>query len=130
MEFLKTIAGKVMTGVIALAVVAGGISWYAMEPTTRSHLLGGIGKIGGWIGVVLFFPWAGFLLINWVSRLQSNRAAAIFILVLTLMEVGLLLRLFNGSVHGATAWTAVALGGLFAGAYNLFTCDWIAEKMQ
>ena len=35
MEFLKSTAGKIISGLVALAVVAGGISWWRMDEPTR-----------------------------------------------------------------------------------------------
>ena len=32
--------------------------------------------------------------------------------------------------RGPTAWTFFAAATLFAGVYNLFACDWIAEKIE
>ena len=36
--------------------------------------------------------------------------------------------LFEWSVHGRAPWVFFAAATLFAGVYNLFACDWIAEK--
>src|SRR5213076_1452355 len=47
----------------------------------------------------------------------------------TALEMLLLAWLFGWSVHGATQWTFMVFGGLLAAVYNLFTCDWIAEKV-
>jgi hypothetical protein len=129
MEFLKTISGKVITGFIVLAVIAGGISWWQMDPDTRHMLVTGTGKILAWLGIVLFLPWVSFLLIARVAKLDSNAAGAALVATYTIIETIVLLWLFNWQMPGATAWTFVIVGGLFAGAYNLFTCDWIAEKV-
>ena len=53
MEFLKTIGGKVITGLVSLAVIAGAISWYEMDPGTRHGIVTGTGRILGWLGIVL-----------------------------------------------------------------------------
>ena len=130
MDFLKGIAGKVVTGLVALAVVAAGISWWQMDPATRQSLLSGSGKIVSWAGVVLVVPWAIFFVVARVAKLESNLAGAMLVGALTLLEVLLLVYLFNFSVPTATAWTFIVLGGLLAGVYNLLTCDWIAEKLE
>ncbi|MGH7215412.1 MAG: hypothetical protein ACREIT_11670 [Tepidisphaeraceae bacterium] len=129
MDFLKSVAGKVLTGVVVLGVVAAGISWWQMDEATRQALLSGSGKIIAWVGVVLFLPWAGFFLVGRVAKLESNAAGAALVVGLTLLELLLLAWLFDWSIAGATAWTFVVLGALFAAVYNLFTCDWIAEKV-
>jgi hypothetical protein len=100
-----------------------------MDEETRHTLLTGTGRIAAWFGVVLFFPWVTFAVIGRVAKLDSNTAGAILVASYTLLELLLLLWLFGWSLPGATAWTFAAVGLLFAAAYNLFTCDWIAEKV-
>lgn len=129
MDFLKTISGKLVTGAIALAVIAGAISWWRMDQSSRDAVLSASGKIVAWIGIVLFVPWAIFFLIGKVARLESNAAGAALVLSLTSVELLVLAWMFGWSFGGATAWTFVVLGGLFAAVYNLFACDWIAEKV-
>lgn len=129
MEFLKTTAGKIISGLVALAVVAGGISWWTMEPATRQMLVSGTGKIVSWFGLVLVLPWATFFLSTKAAKLNTNLSAALLVAAYTLVEFLLLLWLFDWSVAGATAWTFVIFGTLVAAVYNLFTCDWIAEKL-
>lgn len=129
MDFLKSVAGKILAGAVVLAVIAGGISWWTMDPATRSAIVTGTGRILGWLGVVLILPWATFFAIGWVGRLERNAAGAALVLGYTLAEVLLLLWLFGWSVAGAAGWTFLIVGVLLAAAYNLFTCDWIAEKV-
>ena len=128
MEFLKGIAGKVVTGLVALAVVATAISWWQMDPATRSSLLTGAGRIFGWLGIVLVVPWVSFFLIGWVGRKDSNAAGAALVLLYTAVEAAVLAWLFEWSVRGAAPWVFFVTATLLAGAYNLFACDWIAEK--
>ncbi|MGE5612123.1 MAG: hypothetical protein ACM359_22945 [Bacillota bacterium] len=130
MDFLKSTAGKVVSGLVALAAVAAAISWWRMDPTTRQMILGGTGKIAAWLGIVLLLPWATFALIGLVARRNSNLAGAVLVGAYTLLEVVLLVWLFNWSIPSATAWTFVVVGALLAAVYNLFTCDWIAEKVS
>ena len=129
MDFLKGVAGKVVTGVVALAVVATAISWWQMDESTRATLLRGTGRIIAWLGVVLAVPWASFLLIGKVARLESNRAGAALVLAYTAAEAAVLAWLFDWSIRGAAPWVFFAAATLFAGVYNLFACDWIAEKV-
>jgi len=130
MEFLKTITGKVITGLVALGVIAAGISWWQMDPATRQTLLNGTGRIFSWLGIVLILPWVSFFIIGRVARLQSNLAGGLLIAVYTIAEALLLAGLFHWHLPNATAWTFLIVGGLFAAAYNLLTCDFIAEKIE
>lgn len=129
MDFLKTIGGKVITGLVALAVIAGAISWFEMDPGTRHQIVAGTGRILGWFGLVIVVPWATFFLIGSVARLENNLAGAMLVLGYTVIEAVLLAWLFSWGVRGATAVTFFCAGVLIAAAYNLFACDWIAEKV-
>jgi FtsH-binding integral membrane protein len=129
MDFLKTMTGKVVSGLVGLAVIAAGISWWQMDPNTRQMLVSGTGKIISWLGIVLIVPWATFFVIGRVAKYDNNLAGAALVGAYTLIEALLLGWLFEWHVPGATAWTFFILGGLFAAVYNLFTCDWIAEKV-
>jgi FtsH-binding integral membrane protein len=129
MDFLKTVTGKVVSGLVALGVIAAGISWWRMDQATRDMLLSGTGKIFSWMGIVLIVPWATFFLIGRVAKFDNNLAGAALVGGYTIVEAVLLAWLFNWHVPGPTAWTFFILGGLFAAVYNLFTCDWIAEKV-
>jgi hypothetical protein len=128
MEFLKTIGGKIATGLMALAVVVAAISWFQLPQETRATLLGGTGKIVGWFLVMLVVPWVTFFLIGWVARLERNAAGAALVFLYTAAEAAVLAWLFDWSIRGATGWVFFAAAVLVAGVYNLFTCDWIAEK--
>ena len=129
MDFLKTVGGKIAGGIVALVVIAAAISWWRMDPAVRQHLLSNTGKIASWFGVVLFLPWATFFLIGAVGKMDNNLAGAALVVGYTALEMLLLAWLFGWSVHGATQWTFMVFGGLLAAVYNLFTCDWIAEKV-
>ena len=99
-----------------------------MDVTNRQSLLSGTGHFIAWLGVVLVVPWAGFFVIGRVGKLDDNAAGAILVLGITVLEAVLLGLLF-GWKHETMAWTFLAAAVLLAGVYNLFTCDWIAEKV-
>jgi hypothetical protein len=50
-------------------------------------------------------------------------------IVYPLAALVLSLWLRGGWGPGAAGWTFLVVGALVAGAYNLFACDWIAEKV-
>lgn len=130
MDFLKTIGAKIISGIVGLAVIAGAISWWQMDPSTKHTLLAGTGRILGWLGVFLVVPWATFFLIGRVARLESNAAGGALVLVYTAAEATLLAWLFDWSIRGAMGWTFFAAATLLAGVYNLLTCDWLAERVS
>ena len=129
MDFLKTMTGKVVGGLVGLAVVIAGISWWRMDSATKDMLLSGTGKIISWFGVMLLVPWATFFIIGWVDKMDKNAAGAVLVFVYTLIEAIMLAWLFGWSLPSATAWSFFAVGTLVAGVYNLLVCDWIAEKV-
>jgi FtsH-binding integral membrane protein len=130
MDFLKSVAGKIVVGLVVLGVIAGGISWWTMDESTRSRIVTDTGRILGWAGVVLALPWATFFVIGWVGRMRRNDAGAALVLGYTAAEAVLLAWLFGWTMGSSVAWTFFGAGILLAGAYNLFACDWIAEKME
>jgi hypothetical protein len=129
MELVKSIVGKVVGGAVALAVVAAGISWWRLDEAMRHELVSGAGKIVGWAVVVGVVPWVTFFVVGWVEKRDSNLAGAMLVIAYTAAEMLLLMWLFGWKVTGASAWTFVGVGALLAAAYNLFACDWIAEKI-
>ena len=129
MDFLKSTTGKIVSGLVALGVVIGAISWWTMDPATKQTLLAAIGNIFLWLGVVLAWPWVSFALIARVARTDSNLAGGLLVTAYTLLEMVLLAWLFHWHFPGASGWTFLILGGLVSGVYNLLICDWIAEKV-
>lgn len=130
MDFLKTVGGKIVSGLVAVATIAIAISWWQMDPATRQMLLTGSGRILSWFLVVIVVPWVTFFVVGWVNRFESNTAGAAMVLVYTVLEAVLLAWLFRWDIHGATAIVFFLAATLLAGAYNLFACDWIAEKVE
>lgn len=130
MDFLKTVGGKIVSGLVAVAVIAIAISWWQMEPETRTTILHHAGVISGWLILMIVVPWATFFAIGWVAKLEKNWAGALLILAYTAIEATLLAWMFAWKIHGATAVVFFAAAVLLAGAYNLFVCDWIAEKLE
>ena len=130
MDFLKTVGGKIAAGLVALAVIAGGISWYETDPNTRHQIVSAVFRLASWTGIVLVLPWVTFFLIAKVAKLESNAAGAMLIFGYTAVEAVLLAWLFSWSVKGPTALGLYAAAVLVASAYNLLTCDWLAEKFE
>jgi hypothetical protein len=129
MEFLKSISGRIVTGLVALGVVAAAISWWQMDESTRQTLVAGTGRILAWFGVMLAWPWVSFAIIGRVAKMESNLAGGVLVGAYTVAEVVLLAWLFHWHMPNATAWTFLLLGGLVSGVYNILVCDWIAEKV-
>lgn len=130
MGLLHLSLSRLATAIAALAVVIGGISWWQMEPATRSLILDTLGRVIGWLLAVVAIPFLSLPLIGWVARRESNAAGAVFIAVLTAVEGIALFWLFDFDVPGAMAGSLAIAAILLAGVYNLLLCDWLAERME
>jgi FtsH-binding integral membrane protein len=128
-EWIKTITGRIVTGGIALAAVAGGISWWQMDPATREAVVDNTARGAAWFVLVLMIPWLMFWLVSRVAQFDSNAAGAALVAGLTLLEAVALGALFGFTDHSPAGWGLFAAAVCVAGVYNVFTCDWIAEKM-
>ena len=129
MDFLKGIGGKIVGGVVLLAVVVAGIAFYQAGPEGRAAFFDASGKIVGWTLIVLLVPWALFWLVTKVARRESNGAAGMLVAALTLAELLLLWWMFDFGIGGPIPITFFAVGTLVAAVYNLLACDWIADKL-
>ncbi len=130
MDFLKNAGGKLVSGAVALAVVVAGIAWWQATPEARTAAFAGTARIGGWWLAVLLLPWVLFLLIAWVERFKSNTAGVILVGTITLLELAVLWWLFDFRLPTPTGGVLLAAATLLAGVYNLFACDWIADKQS
>ena len=128
MDFLKTIGGKIVSGIVGVVVIAAAFSIWKMDPNVRSAWLGGTGKSIGWFVLVAAAPWATFFLTTWVARFQRNWAGGLLVFVYTAVEAVLLAWLFDWGISGATAWIFFSAAVLLALVYNVLICDWIAER--
>lgn len=129
MDFLKSIGGKIVTGLIALLVIGAAIAWFQAAPETRERWVSTFGRAIGWSVIVLIVPWVCFMVIGRVARMRSNAAGATLVLGITLLETLLLAWLFHFSINGTLGWIFVIAGVLIAAVYNVFACDWIAERV-
>lgn len=130
MDFFKTVAGKVVGGIVALIVLIAAISWLRMSSDTRGALVLGTGKIVAWVLTVVLLPWASFFVIGWVATFRSNLAGGVLVAIISALELVLLLWMFDWHPGGTTAWTFVGVGTLVAAVYNLFVSDWLAERFE
>lgn len=130
MELLKKIASIVIGGAVALGVVVGAISWFQMSPDDRSAILGTVGRVLAWLGIVLVLPWATYFVTTAAARLESNRAGAALVAGYTLVDLAILTWLMKFTLpQSTTLGVLIVLGLLVALAYNLLACDWIAERL-
>jgi FtsH-binding integral membrane protein len=129
MDFFKRVGAIVIGGLVALGVLAGAISWWRADPATHDWLLRIIGHCLAWMAIVLMVPWATFFIVSAVARKDSNAAGGVLVGTYTVIELALFFWLFHTSAWDATMFVILVGAGLFAAIYNLFACDFIAEKV-
>lgn len=130
MDLLKTIGVRVVTAVLVMAVLAGGILWWRMDDAAQSAILGRVGRILSWTVAVVAWPFVSFPLIGWVARRDSNAAGAALVAGYTILEAAALAWLFGFAIGTPAGWAGFAAATLAAGLYNLLVCDWIADRLQ
>lgn len=129
-DFLQTIGAKIVTAALGLAVIAGGISWWRMEQTERDAVLAATARGGAWLLIVLLVPWLLFWVIRRAAKADTNLAGALLVVGLTIAEAVWLGVMFGTRDASTATWTFFGAATVVAGVYNLFTCDWIAEKVN
>jgi len=128
-DFLKGIGGKIVGGVIALAVIVAAIAFWQAGPEGREAFLGASGRILAWSLGLLAAPWALFFLVAKVARADSNAASAALVASLTAVELLGLWWMFDFGVGGPVSIGFFVVGALFATAYNVLACDLIADRL-
>ena len=130
MEFLKTIGGKIVTGLVALAVIAGADlvvrngPGHAASDCCRDWPYSWLAWSGDRAAV-------GDVLPHWARGADGKQlAGALLVFGYTLIEAVLLAWLFSWSFTARPRYRSSVPAVLIAGAYNLFACDWIAEKVE
>lgn len=125
------VGARVVTGVITLAVIGGGI-WFWRHPEHLEAIWLMIKYVLAWMGFVIVLPWATFFVTWWVVRTESNAAAAIMLAGYTLADVVVAWFVREqgfGSVNALT-WVVLLLGFLSAALYNFKVCEFLAERAE
>lgn len=134
MDFLKSIfksdLGKILAGLVVLAVIGAIVSWCRMDSAGRHAMLSSAGYIAAWIVIVLALPWVTYFMLAIVARSDPFMDSFDLVSAYTLLEIVLLAWLFDWRVDSPRQWTFFILGMLISAAYNLFTCVWIAEELE
>ena len=109
MDLLKGIVGKIVAGLVGLAVIAGGISWYEMAPATRKALVSARGGFSvGW-GSYCSCRGRAFSLLGGLPGLKAIGQGALLVAGYTAAEAIALAWLFHWQLHGATAIISLSL---------------------
>ncbi len=129
MDFLKGIGGKVVGGFVFLAVVVAAIAFWQAGPEGRAVFFDAGGKIVAWVLIVAVTPWVLVGVVVKVARADSNGAGIFLVATVSLLELLGLWWMFDFGVGGGVAIGFFIVGALLATAYNLLTCDFIADRL-
>jgi hypothetical protein len=127
---IKRMVTIVIIGAMLLGVIMASVSWVGMTTAERAAVGQGVMRGLVWMGIVGILPWATWFLTTWAVRRDSNRAAALLVIMYVVIDALILLWMFSLVGLSATGTSLVVLGLLMAVAYNVLVCDWIAEQIS
>jgi hypothetical protein len=123
------VGGKVLTAILAVAGIAS-VIWFWNHPEQLSSIWAVLKSVLVWLGLVLVLPWATFFVTGWVVKKESNLAAALLLVGITLVDALFAFYLSDWSVSGALTWMVMLLGFLSAGVYNFLACEFQAARFE
>lgn len=126
----KALANKVVTAVLALATIGGGI-YFWRNPEDLATIWAVIKYALVWLGLVAVLPWATFFVPKWVLAKESNPASGLMLAGYLAVDVAAALWLMGGtSGHNTLTWAVLVVGFLAAAVYNYAACDSIAGHFE
>lgn len=125
----KYVGGKVLTAILVVGAALTGF-WFYQHPDDLDYLWGVLRCVLAWLGIVLVLPWAGFFLMPWVMKLDTNVASGLLLVGYLFIDVVVALALSGWSVAGTLTWMVLILGFLAAGVYNFLVCGFHAHRLE
>ncbi len=124
------VGGRVVTAIITLAVIGGGI-WFWRHPEHLETIWLTIKYVLAWLGFVIVLPWATWFVASWVISLETNRAAALMLMGYSLADVTVAWWMIGSFAdQNALTWVVLLLGFLSAAVYNFKVCEFQAERLE
>jgi hypothetical protein len=126
--FLKSVAGKVVTAVLAVCGIIIIIWYLRLTEDQKATIWSTARGVLIWAGCVAALPWALFFVPAWILRFESNLASAAMLVGYLAVDIILALAMIHG--HGVTGWQKAALlfGFLCAAVYNFVVCEFLANR--
>ena len=125
----KYVGGKVLTAILVVGAALTGF-WFYRHPEDLSYLWGVLQSVLAWLGIVLVLPWAGFFLMPWVMKFDTNVASGLLLVGYLLIDILVALALSGWGVEGTLTWMVLILGFLAAGVYNFLVCEYQAHRLE
>ncbi len=126
----KFVGGKVLTAILAVAVVLVVIWYWRLPAESRAALWGGVRGGLIWLGFVLVLPWALFFVPAKVVRADSNFISGLALFGYLLVDVAFALYLTGGTFGGGWQRALMCVGFLVAAVYNFVSCDFLARRSE
>ena len=125
----KYVGGKVLTAILVVGAALTGF-WFYQHPDDLSYLWGVLQSVLAWFGIVLVLPWAGFFLMSWVMKFDTNVASGLLLAGYLAIDFLVAVALSGWSVEGTLTWMVLILGLLAAGVYNFLVCEYQAHRIE
>jgi hypothetical protein len=122
--------GKVLSAVLAVAVVLVVIWYWRLTPEARDAMWGTARGALIWLGFVVALPWATFFVPIRVVRMDSNRASGLMIAGYLVVCIALSIYQMGGLPEAAWELVLVVVGWLVALTYTYAACEFIARKVD
>ena len=125
----KYVGGKVLTAILVVGSAAS-MYWFYKHPEQLETIWDVLKSVLAWLGIVLVLPWAGFFLMPWVVKFDTNVASGLLLVGYLLIDFLVALSLSGWGVEGTLTWMVLILGFLAAGVYNFLVCDFQAHRLE
>ena len=125
----KYVGGKVLTAILVVGSAAS-MYWFYRHPEQLESVWDVLKSVLAWLGIVLVLPWAGFFLMPWVTKLDTNVASGLLLAGYLAIDFLVAVALSGWSVEGTLTWMVLILGLLAAGVYNFLVCEYQAHRIE
>lgn len=125
----KYVGGKVLTAVLVVGSAAS-LYWCYRHPERIEPIWDVLKSVLAWLGIVLVLPWAGFFLMPWVMKFDTNVASGLLLVGYLLIDFLVAMALSGWGVEGTLTWMVLILGFLAAGVYNFLVCEYQAHRLE
>ncbi|MCH7719567.1 MAG: hypothetical protein IH988_01070 [Planctomycetes bacterium] len=125
----KYVGGKVLTAVLVVGSAAS-MYWFYRHPEQLETIWDVLKSVLAWLGIVLVLPWAGFFLMPWVMKFDTNVASGLLLVGYLLIDFLVAMALSGWGVEGTLTWMVLILGFLAAGVYNFLVCEYQAHRLE
>lgn len=119
---------RVVTAVVVVGSAIAIIWYWNLPDESKAAMWDTASGTMTWIGIALSLPWATFFIPARVVRVESNSASAVMLAGYFLADAGAAFWMAGGTPDAAWKLGVMIVGLLAVAAYNMFACNFIAER--